>query len=153
MKRLTLAGVVLSMTVAGASLAQSSSGSTTTDTPFTITLGNPCTGTVVTLSGIFHAATNFTQTPSGNFNITQHQNWSSVQGSDAFGNSYTSHGTDNGTFNFTAQGGVVITMPGSFQVVGQGSLPNWRMNSLSHITINANGAVTVQFDTFSVACN
>jgi hypothetical protein len=66
---------------------------------------------------------------------------------------------DNGGFglgrnveNNTSGGTVTITEPLATELISQGSAPNFLLKSLLHMTINPDGVVTANIDTFTTEC-
>jgi hypothetical protein len=162
MKRVMFTAALLSMVLAGASLAPKASAQTSTLTitesvPLNTSVYNPCNGQVVALSGVLHASETITQTPTGTLNIVQHLDWSKVKGTDLFRNSYVVHNADSdfGDLRISGNGGQTLTFPQSltfgqsFALVTTGSAPNFRVNELFHVTANANGSVTSFVDSFT----
>ena len=48
--------------------------------------------------------------------------------------------------------GFEFTLVNRFDIIGQGPCNNFSVHETAHITVNANGTLTVFFDNFSVVC-
>ena len=73
---------------------------------------------------------------------------------DRFGNVYSGTGVGRGHFSepVDEDGAVNFTSVDSFKLIGHGKAPNFLVQVVSHITINANGDVTAEFERVSEQC-
>jgi hypothetical protein len=68
----------------------------------------------------------------------------------------TYHGTGVSTLSqhvSLVDGSANGTFVSRFDFVGQGSVPNFFMDEVMHITANANGTVTASFDVLDTSCH
>jgi hypothetical protein len=112
---------------------------------------NPCNGEVVTFTGSFHLLFNITVNPNGGFHIVEQDNAIDIKGVGSDGNNYSGSEHDSLVENLTP-GALNFTAEGSFAETSHGSAPNFVVDYLQHVTINADGTVTVVIDTFSEQC-
>jgi len=122
--------------------------------PFNGSITNPCNGETVDFSGTVHG--NSTITVNGNnFHATFQFNPQGVNGNgETTGAKYQATGVTREDFNgsFT-NGSFNETFINRFDFMGQGSTPNFSVHETFHITVNANGTVSVSFDNFSTTCH
>jgi hypothetical protein len=119
------------------------------DIPVSGAVFNPCNGETVTFSGIDHFTIHVTFDGAGGFHADSHDNIH-VTGTGSLGNSYEGNQEDNNPFN--GRVGVEQTFGLTFSEISKGSAPNFEVHILQHITVNANGTVTVFFSNFSANC-
>jgi hypothetical protein len=119
------------------------------DIPVSGAVFNPCNGETVTFSGIDHFTIHVTFDGAGGFHADSHDNVH-VTGTGSLGNSYEGNQEDNNPFN--GRVGVEQTFGLTFSEISKGSAPNFEVHILQHITVNANGTVTVFFSNFSANC-
>lgn len=110
---------------------------------------NPCNAETVTFNGIDHFIVSVTFDDAGGFHANAHDNVH-VTATGSLGNSYEGNQEDNNPFN--GRVGVEQTFGLTFSEVSTGSAPNFEMHILEHITVNANGTVTVFFSNISSNC-
>ena len=110
---------------------------------------NPCNGETVTFSGVDHFTATVTFDGAGGFHLATHDNIH-VTATGSLGNSYEGNQEDNNPFN--GRVGLVQTFGLTFSEISTGSAPNFEVHVLQHITINANGTVTVFFTNFASNC-
>jgi hypothetical protein len=120
--------------------------------PVSGTVFNPCNGEAVDFSGHIHFLVNVTGDMAGGFHLDIHDN---TQGIHAVGETtevqYVGTQTDHYTLNFTP-GATNSTANGQFTEISQGSGPNFVVYYLLHVTVNADGTVTVFVDNLRLAC-
>ena len=143
-----------------ASATAAQAGNTTvTNVTFAVDLVEfvPCAaggaGEVVELTGDIHEVAR--TTINGNhFSMTFHDNLQSLSGTGlTTGDKYQATGSATLTFNGNFNNGQFEdTFAGSFDVIGQGPDNNLLFREVQHITVNANGGVTVSFDRSSLDC-
>jgi hypothetical protein len=69
------------------------------------------------------------------------------------GDTYQATGVTQETFKGSLQNGQFTdTFVNNFRIIGHGPGNNFLVHEVTHITINANGDVTVTFDNFSADC-
>lgn len=119
------------------------------DIPLSGAVFNPCNGETVTFTGVDHFTAQVTLDGAGGFHIDLHDNIHVTATGDQ-GNSYEGNQEDNAPLN----GRVAMeqTLPFTFSEISKGSAPNFEIHALQHITINANGTVTVSINTFTSSC-
>ncbi len=110
---------------------------------------NPCNGETFTYAGSFHGVSNVTLDGSGGLHLVFNDNIQ-VAGTGDQGNSYV--GGEADTFTFNGRVGIEQTFTTSFTMISQGAAPNFYFNVLGHITVNANGTVTVSIFNISANC-
>jgi hypothetical protein len=103
----------------------------------------PCNGEVIDGSGIFHLKTSSTVTPSGRVNGTFHINAKGKGVGQSTGAKYEWNDAINESFGFDADfAPFTNTFTQRFRLIGQGGVPDRRIDVTFHITVNANGEVT-----------
>jgi len=143
--------VMLSGSLAALLLAVNASAAVTTniDIPLAGAVSNPCNGETVFFTGIDHFTASVTLDNAGGFHMAFHDNIHVTAAGDQ-GNSYVGNQEDNATIN--GRLGLVQTEPFTFTEISKGSAPNFQEHALFHITVNANGTVTVLIDNFTASC-
>lgn len=122
--------------------------------PFTdLPQPNPCSGEIVLISGNLHMLISTTI----NANIirirTQWQGAGFRGIGQTTGDVYQAVGTTNeSTVMTTFNGMFVNTLANNLRVVGPGPDNNFLLHQTLHMTINANGDLTVSFDEFWTEC-
>jgi hypothetical protein len=119
------------------------------DIPVNGTVFNPCNGETITFSGIDHFTLHVTFDSAGGFHADAHDNIHVTATGDQ-GNSYEGNQEDNNPFN--GKVGFEQTFGLTFSEISKGSAPNFEVHILQHITVNANGTVTVFFSNFASNC-
>jgi hypothetical protein len=158
MKRLTTLLAFLSLL--GLGMAASAPGAATTVTasqsfPLDLVVFVPCaaggTGETVELSGNVHELFHLTSNASGGF-VTKIL--SNAQGMSGVGSTTGAQyrGTGGTQRQLSINAGVEDTFVNTFQIIGQGPGNNFLVHQNVHITINANGDLTVVHDNFSIDC-
>jgi len=110
-------------------------------------------GETVDLSGPLHVLMSFTIN-GNNVSGVQHFQPQGISGTgETTGAKYQATGVTSTTFQQSLQNGQASeTFINRFDIIGQGPGNNFRVHETAHITINANGTVTVNFDNFNVEC-
>ena len=126
-----------------------------TEVPVAITVFIPCAnngaGETVTLTGNLHVEFNFTFNNGGGGNIHLLFNPQGISGTgDVTGAKYQGTGMTQEQESFRT--GFEFTLVNRFDIIGQGPGNNFSVHETAHITVNANGTLTVFFDNFSVVC-
>lgn len=110
-------------------------------------------GEVVDLSGPLHTLISFTingNNVSGYFHF-QPQGISGI--GESTGAKYHATGVTSESFKNSLQNGQAnSTFVNNFRIIGQGPGNNYLVHETMHVTINADGTVTVFHDNFSVDC-
>jgi hypothetical protein len=123
--------------------------------PVSITVFVPCAnngaGENVTLTGDLHVEfqINFDNAGGGHIHILFNPQGISGTGS-VTGAKYQGTGMTQMGENFKT--GFEFTFNNRFDIIGQGPGNNFSVHETAHITVNANGTLTVFFDNFSVTC-
>ena len=152
MRRASAIGACVSATLAVAYVLPAASGANAaqTDLPISGVVANPCNNEVVTFSGAFHGVMNAVSDGSGGFNLSSHINVH-VTGTGDQGNGYVGDETVNISSHF--QAGQVNTQANEFELISKGSAPNFKLDVLSHLTVNPDGTVTASVDNFRQTCS
>lgn len=124
-------------------------------TPYNSTVFVPCAnggaGEVVKSTGTVHRVVHNTLNANG-FHITLHANPQNVTGTGlTTGDTYQTRGTFTAHQNLIP--GVTETIHETFKLVGPGPNNNLTMTTTSRLTINANGEVVLDSDSFSIECS
>ena len=118
--------------------------------PVSFTITNPCNGENVAVSGNEHDTFHLTFDGHGGVHVVFTANLEGVTGVGDQGNTYRIPAALSDTFN--ARVGYEETFTETFQLVAQGSAPNFLLHEDAHITVNPNGTVTEFHDHFSTTC-
>lgn len=152
--------VVLVVAVALASPASSEAAQPTvvdTHTPFSIVTVNPCTGEAFAASGFFHLK--FTLKPAPNFHLSVEENVESVHGITTSGVRYVV--PQQGAFHliidsdFAPVNGTIEEMLQFIRQAEDGTIvmgDDFYVRMKTHVTVNANGDMTVFFDDLMTTC-
>jgi hypothetical protein len=126
-------------------------------TDISLTVFVPCAaggaGEIVDLSGPLH--TLISSTVNGN-NVSGYFHFQpqGISGTgETTGDKYHATGVTSESFKTSLQNGQAnLTFVNNFRIIGQGPGNNYLIHETMHVTINADGAVTVSHDNFSVDC-
>ena len=121
--------------------------------PINVPIPNDCSGEVVDFTGSFRVV--FAATPDGKgcFHIVSHANASQVKGVGRLsGAQYVGAEADAFNLNFNASGSTTVDAPSSFAMIGKGRVPDFRIKTILHITVDANGRVTATTDRYEIVC-
>ena len=123
--------------------------------PIDILVFIPCAaggaGEFVELTGNLHDLFHVTFTSSGTFRMTFSDNPQGISGTGwTTGDKYQGTGITRDTFG--GRVGYEETFVNNFRIIGQGTGNNFLIHENLHITVNANGTMTVFHDNFSVVC-
>jgi hypothetical protein len=124
-------------------------GASNQDIPISGQVTNPCNGETVTFSGIVHLTFNLTFDGGGGFHLVQRDNIH-VTATGNLGNSY--EGNESDILSLNGRFGVEQTIGSTFSEISLGKAPNFEQHFLQHVTVNANGTVTVFFTNFTANC-
>jgi hypothetical protein len=158
MKRLVLSAVVTaagSLAVAAQAGAAASTVTTIVRTPIDGLMSASCAnggaGEDVAVSGTLHEVFHTTVDGAGGFHVRQQFNWQGVGGiGQVTGAKYRFTGGNVLELNMKA--GSEQTLVNNFRVIGQGPDNNFVFHQTSHVTVNANGTVTVSHLSFQFEC-
>jgi len=123
------------------------------DFPGPYDLVNQCTGEAVTVTGTIgddiHIVIN-----GGTMNFSEHQQ-GHLRGTGSLGNKYVTNLNENVTLNGIPNGNglFVIEDITIFRMVSSGGTPNFTVRRNAHLTVTANGEVTVDRIDFDVLCH
>jgi hypothetical protein len=157
--RIKLATVVISLVVALTFMAALTEAAVEVNESQDISLVVfvPCAaggaGEIVDLSGPLHSLISFTIN-GNNVSGVMHFQPQGISGTgETTGAKYQATGVTSTSFKGSFQNGQFnTTFVNRFDIIGQGPGNNFRVKETAHITINADGTVTVFFDNFSVQC-
>src|SRR5262245_21392461 len=157
-KRFAVLAVAMLGVLASVTAAQAGTTTiTNTSNPVNFLSFVPCAnggaGEIVSFSGDLHSVVKLTI--NGNrVNLHIHQNYQGVTGTgQTTGDTYVTNGTLNESFNDSLTNGQANeTVTEHVNYNGQGSAPNLTFHELVHVTVNANGDVTVSTTTISIEC-
>ena len=123
-----------------------------------LTVFVPCAaggaGEIVDLSGPLHTLITFTIN-GNNVSGTAHFQPQGIAGTgETTGDKYQATGvTKDSSFKQSFQNGQAnLTYVNNFRIIGTGPGNNFLVHEVAHITINADGTLTVFHDNFSIAC-
>jgi hypothetical protein len=127
------------------------------NTPFDVTVVNPCNTHPITLSGFLHTTMTETLSTSGQYTMVLNQNSLNLKGTDVSGNSYVAYvaqASDKIILHFPGiQGASVETeFLNSIRMVTRSSALNFEVRLLFHVTINPDGSATSMFTNFTATC-
>ena len=107
-------------------------------------------GEGVILTGILHEQFHVTEFADGTFFLKLHDQPQNIKGvGDATGAIYKATGVTQSRFKST---GRQTTFINNFRIIGRGRGNNFLVQELMHVTVNANGQITVEFDRVRVDC-
>jgi hypothetical protein len=106
---------------------------------------------VVDFTGEFHVKTSFTSSASGNEHFTFHINAKGTGVGQTSGATYQWNDNIVEVVN-DADLPFTLTELQTWKLIGQGAADNFLLKQRFHVTVNANGDVTVVHDTFEVTC-
>jgi|SRR2546423_5892521 len=126
-------------------------------TDISLTVFIPCAaegaGEIVDLNGSLHTLISLT-TNGNNVRGKFHFQPQGISGTgETTGVKYQATGVTQESFKTSLQNGQAnFTFVNNFMIIGQGSGNNFLMHETLHINVNADGALTVLHDNFSIAC-
>jgi hypothetical protein len=133
--------------------AQATTVTTNETIPFTDTRTNPCNMDIVTFSGELHIANQVTTDSSGGSHVRSHVNYQNVTGTGTpSGLTYNVRTTTNETVNDSDGPQSELTVIQVIRLITQGSAPNFQLQVVLHITINANGQTTSEVTETRIYC-
>src|SRR5262249_16500737 len=152
--KIIVLGAVIAILISPANAAVLSN----TSNDITLSVFIPCAaggaGEIVDLSGPLHTLLTFTINNNNASGVIHFQPKGISGTGETTGLKYQATGVTSTSFEFSFQNGHVIqTFINRFDIIGQGRGNNFRIQETAHITLNADGTVTVFFDNFIVECN
>ncbi len=156
--RLSLLAVVMLMAALlgpTSALAAADTFTVSQSFPIDIVVFVPCAnggaGELVELTGNLHETFHITLDASGGFHISIIDNPQGISGTGlTTGDKYQGTGETRDSFNGLV--GFEETFVNNFKIIGQGPSNNFLVHETFHITVNANGTLSVFLDNFSVEC-
>ena len=109
-------------------------------------------GVLTVTSGVFQIVVHETRTPSGAYHLGVEGNAQGVKAVAPTGATYQLPGGFWMEMNVTP-GATTQTETDVFNVIGQGSAPNFTVRGVTHMTVNANGNVTASVDHLTATGN
>lgn len=154
MKRAALASVLASVLAGGCLLPASAiaggNGAQQFVFPVSATgLVNPCNGDTMSYTGTQHVGLNTTPDGQGGFNVVEHSNLHMTATTDQ-GDIYVMNASSNDPGHYMPGG--AATMVSTLETVSQGSAPNFKIDMLLHLTLNANGTLTATVSDGDATC-
>ena len=112
-----------------------------------------CGEDLIHTSGNLHILMTFTEN-NNRVSGTYHFQPQAAKLVDEFGRMYSGTGVGRGHFSEPVDetGAVSFSSVDSFKIIGHGKAPNFLVQIVSHMTINANGDVTAEFEKVSEQC-
>ncbi|HEU5369763.1 MAG TPA: hypothetical protein VFU69_14920 [Ktedonobacterales bacterium] len=119
-----------------------------------------CNGSAFLITdGTIQVVSHTTLLPNGDFSAHNEVTWQGVKAIDEATNaSYEEVGTNGSGVKgsvdnfFSNQGATTETIATNTQLVGQGTAPNIGFNEIIHLTYNADGTLTAEFDHLRMDC-
>jgi hypothetical protein len=132
---------------------QSTTITTNETIPIAGTVLNPCNGDMVTFQGNSHVTNHMTTDASGGTHLKTHVNFQNVSGTGApSGLNYTVRTTTNQTENDNDGPQYEATVISTVKLISQGPAQNSFLQTVFHVTINANGVTTTTVDETKMEC-
>ena len=133
--------------------AQSTTVTTNETVPLSGSVANPCNGDVVTLQGNIHVTNHMTTDASGGTHLKTHLNFQDVSGTGSpSGLNYNVRTTTNETVNDNDGPQSEATIISTVKLISQGSALNSFLQTVFHVTVNANGVTTTTVDETKIEC-
>lgn len=149
--------VVLAMAALAGTVRARAAVVTNTSTPVNIPVFIPCAaggaGETVTLTGNLHTLASVTIDSSGGIRMDLQFQPQGISGAGSVtGDKYQATGLTRMQVNSTSSGTFETTFVNRFGIIGQGPGNNFTVHETAHITVLADGTVTVFFDNFGADC-
>jgi hypothetical protein len=122
-----------------------------TTIPLSLAIVNPCNGESVTVNGFVHDTIQVTLDDSGGTHVDIHDNFEDVSGIGSLGNTYQIPSALHAEANTSV--GHENTFTETFNVITEGSTPNFLIHIDFHITVNPDGTVTSSHTNISEECH
>lgn len=121
--------------------------------PVSFVSTNPCSGELVDFSGQDHLTSTLTTDSAGGVHYDIYYNLQGVSGvGETTGAKYRFNDAVNLMLSPTSSGTSNELHPLDSEVIGQGTVPNFLVHAVLHVTMNANGSITSSIDSFSATC-
>jgi hypothetical protein len=120
--------------------------------PFTTEYADPCNGEIIAFEGFLHNLIHETADGSGGFHAAVGYNLTVRGVGQTTGATYTGTEASSDAFNIKPPYPVNETFTIHTNVIGQGQAPDFRAHLTFHVTVNANGNLTVIFEKFRAVC-
>ena len=112
-----------------------------------------CIGEWVAITGEAHYVVSEIEDGAGGYHYISHENIKGQGVGLDTGDKYQFNEAYNSEFNVAADDfPFVATSRGTIRVIGQGKAPNFLIDYVEHITVNAGGEITVAFSDFEERC-
>lgn len=132
---------------------QASTTTTNETIPFTSTLLNPCTADQVTFQGDMHITNTMTTDSGGGTHLKTHVNYQDVSGTGVpSGLNYNVRTTTNESINDSEGPQSEATIISTVRLISQGSVLNYFLRLVFHVTVNANGETTSTVTESRIEC-
>ncbi len=119
--------------------------------PINETIANPCNGESVLFTGTFQIVFHETTDASGGSHFIAEGNAQGIQGVSASGTKYRATGGFWDEFN-SNNGATVFNSVGVFNIISQGTAPNFISEVTFKLTTNANGEPTAEVVHTNIKC-
>jgi hypothetical protein len=144
-------GILFAAVVVCAFPKAASAQSTTTTAPFSASILNTCTNETIDVSGVQTITSNFKFDNSGGLHISFGIVTKGAGVGQVTATNYPF--SENDLFNVQATSGAgEFTIRIKMRMRGPGSIDNWDMTQMLHLTINADGVVTSNIDSTTTNC-
>ena len=122
-------------------------------TPISVNVFNPCSGELLTLTGTLHTVRTVIFSDSGQTSIYYHFQ-RNLSGLSLAGVSYYGSGINQGHASFSSPEDkpYETTSVTTLRIISQGAEDNFLLHVNSHLTVNADGTITVSHNFFSSQC-
>ena len=142
--------VVSSLMVAPTGFTQADTSTTHTETQLAANLPNPCNGELVATTALQKDVIHMTTNENGT-HLDIHTNLHGTGTGLTTGAEYRLNAVSSASLNIV--GAENQTLHQDFIFNGQGSAPNFHVQVVEHITVNANNEIVVDFRRVNVSCN
>jgi hypothetical protein len=120
--------------------------------PFTTEYTDPCNGEVIAFEGFIHMLAHQTADGRGGFHAAFHYNLTVRGLGQTTGATYTGTEAQSDAFTVKPPYPFNETFTVHTNVIGRGDAPDFRAHITFHVTVNANGELTVAFEKFRAEC-
>ena len=131
--------------------AQATGGASSTTTPLNTTIGSPCAGELIDVTGQVHVVQHTTSNE-GTTTTFFHLNTSGIGVGQSSGQRYVFTQSTTQVFN-THQTAFEFTLTEIIQVISAGPGNNFRIRALFRATVDATGRLTVELMEFERICD
>lgn len=132
---------------------QATTTTTNEDIPFTSSAFNPCNGDQVTFSGTMHVVNTMTTDADGGTHLKTHSNYQDVTGTGTpSGVTYQVRTVSNEVVNDNDGPQSTATVISTMKLIAHGPTLNYFLRTVLHVTVNANGQTTSEFQEVGFEC-